>query len=124
MQDRKPQTKKALSASTPKAPNLKVIPFERKTLMKNSTALSLNNQPISSLECRVKDQSEFMQKAGRSINAIAQVLQRGFLNRCDGNNGVIPDNEISSLLEAIDLLSADVEDRGCNLETSLVNGGF
>ncbi|AZS49343.1 hypothetical protein DM558_00475 [Entomomonas moraniae] len=120
----KVKTKKALSARTPKA-RLTLIPtFNRNIAMKNSTALNLNNQPLSALEYKVKDQSEFMQKAGRSINAITQCLQISFSNYCDGIGDVLPENEISSLLEAIDLLSADLENRACGLETSLVNGGF
>lgn len=120
------KTKKALSASTPKA-RLTLIPTtNRNVAMNNSNAVNLNNQPRSE-EQRQEAALLIVYKANqlsRSANCNAWAIQSiGKAINQNIVNGMSVDNEtISGLLCAIDSLTNVIINESASLE-NLIDAG-
>lgn len=117
MQSRKSQTKKALSASTPKAPILKLIPtINRNTAMNNSNALAANNQlpdEIALIIYQAKLTHQTMWSNGKALHTLGTMIKEG-----------INKENLKGIGYNIELLANNLMDWSLSLEKTLADGGF
>lgn len=119
------QIKKASSASTPKASNLKLISCGDKS-MSNSTATQQNNQPKQDawgLAYEASRVAKIVNKSAYAIRSIGNVLEADLCNKDCDNDG-FNSNVLGGLITAIQLISNNLDDCGNDLGDTLVKGGF
>lgn len=120
----KAQNKKALSAATPKASNLKLV-SDKDTNM-NNTATQQNNQPQQeswALAFEAQRVSRLIGKSASALRSLSCVISNDLTNRCTGDehlNAAI----LEGLTDAIELIANHLGDGGNDLGNTLVKGGY
>lgn len=123
----KAETKKALSARTPKALNIIPLRF-RNEIMRNNNALAANNQICTDeqrqqaallIVCKASLLSQSANYKAWAIKSIGKAINQNIVD-----NMPINDNVIGGLLHAIEVLTEHLVDESSDLKTLIDAGEY